>query len=484
MQAQRLDYNPGPHDVELRRFRQSNAQVRGIMGPLGSGKTSCCLMEIPRRGVEQQPSPADGVRYSRWGIFRDTYRNLERTTIPSWLEWMPKGVGDFRGGSSGEPAVHLLQGPLADGSRFHIEILFIAIQDWDIEDVFRGFPLTGAYLNEADRLAIDVLHLARTRVGRYPPERHGFANWAGVWCDFNAPNWGYPIEDFFISNKPDGVDFFRQPSGLAPNAENKHRLRPGYYEQQMEGQPEHWVRRMIKNEIGFSREGKPVYPEFSDSFHVAQMPIKLLKGVPILVGADAGRSPAAVFTQKDHEGQVRAIGELVVEDCGAERFGERLAEYVALHFPVTAKIVGVCDPTATEPTESANKDEDAWVEIVSRKSRIKFHGAPGANKSSVRKEALRQPLLKNITANKPAFLVSPDCKMLRQGLNHGYCYARRKVGHDLYNEVPEKNAFSHVVEACEYAMIEQTGYAAIVQRVRHREGRLPSHVDYRPGAYR
>lgn len=476
-------YVPTP---TIERFFASDALIRAVMGPIGSGKTSGTLIEIARRALKQTASPVDGVSYSRWLVVRDTYRNLERTTIKSWKHWIPPNKDEWRGGANGEPGIHTIQRELPDGRRIDCEVLFVAIGDADFEDVTRGLEITGAYVNELDRVPLDVVHSLAQRAGRYPPALHGGPTWRGVWGDFNAPNWGDPVEQFFISERPAGVDFFSQPSGLAHDAENLENLPGGrgYYLRQLDTQPEHFVRRMIKNELGFSRDGKPVYPEFSDRTHVSEAPIQPLKGRTILIAADAGRQPAAVFMQKALDGQLRAIDEFVGEDMGARTFGERLEEKIAEDYPESHWVFeGVCDPAAEHLTETASDDEDAWFEIVSRASGVRFRGA-SSNKRADREEGLRAALLKNITAERPAFVVSPRCKLLRQALNHGFRFAKRKIGGDLYNEVPEKNGWSHVAEACEYGVMHLTGMAVIRgRRAEHEARRGEAETVWRPRGF-
>ena len=45
----------------------------------------------------------------------------------------------------------------------------------------------------------------------------------------------------------------------------------------------------------------------------------------------------------------------------------------------------------------------------------------------------------------------------------GFCYRKLKVpGEDRFHEQPDKNLYSHVVEACEYALLsEGEGVAAL-----------------------
>src|SRR5262245_234043 len=67
-------------------FMNSEAFVRIIMGPVGSGKTTALIMEILRRGIEQKPGP-DGVRRTRWAIVRQTLSQMKMTILLDMLSW-------------------------------------------------------------------------------------------------------------------------------------------------------------------------------------------------------------------------------------------------------------------------------------------------------------------------------------------------------------------------------------------------------------
>ena len=72
-----VEYTAEPTPAQ---FHASNAFVRGLVGPIGSGKSVACCMEVIRRGLEQAPGP-DGVRRTRWAFIRQTYPELKSTTI-------------------------------------------------------------------------------------------------------------------------------------------------------------------------------------------------------------------------------------------------------------------------------------------------------------------------------------------------------------------------------------------------------------------
>ena len=64
-----VDFSGSP---TLSRFMESEARVRIIQGPVGSGKSVACCAEIMRLAMSQEPSE-DGVRYSKAGVIRNTY---------------------------------------------------------------------------------------------------------------------------------------------------------------------------------------------------------------------------------------------------------------------------------------------------------------------------------------------------------------------------------------------------------------------------
>jgi len=55
---------------------------------------------------------------------------------------------------------------------------------------------------------------------------------------------------------------------------------------------------------------------------------------------------------------------------------------------------------------------------------------------------------------KPGLIVSPKCKVFRKGMAGGYCYKRIQVrGDEKYHDKPNKNIYSHIVEAGEYLVL-------------------------------
>ena len=64
----------------LKTFMKDNSFFRGIRGPVGSGKSVACCVEIFRRSLEQKKNQ-EGKRKSRWAVIRNTNPQLKTTTI-------------------------------------------------------------------------------------------------------------------------------------------------------------------------------------------------------------------------------------------------------------------------------------------------------------------------------------------------------------------------------------------------------------------
>lgn len=480
-----------PPGLVAARFLASDARVRGIMGPVGSGKTGACLMEMLYRGMRQAPHPVDRVRRTKFAVVRDTYRQLEKTTIPSWNRWVGKKLGQWSGGSGGVPATHTVEFDAPDGTIVNLVVEFIGLGDNAVDKVMPGWEGTGAYLNEADKLSEDVLTYLRGRIGRYPAvdAAAGFAGatWRGIWLDFNAPDTEHWLYEKFVENPPAGYQFFQQPGGLIPTAggyvvnpraENLRNLIPGYYDEQIEGQPKWYIRRMVLNQWGASRDGEPVYEEYNDDIHCSLDDLEPIPGLPLVIGADAGLTPAVVILQRMPNGQWRVLDELVAppKGMGAKRFGEELKRLLEERYAPWVKayqiwkaerrpgdpapIAAWGDPAANA---RASTDETTWLQVMSATTGIHFRPAP-SNHLTIRLEAVRQPLTRLIDGQ-PAFLLSRCCKILRKGFNSGYRLTRVQiVGVNRFSDEPQKNEFSHVHDGLQYGMLGGGEHLAVLGR--------------------
>ena len=78
-----------PDGDTLKTFMKDDSFFRGLRGPVGSGKSVACCIEIFRRALMQKPNE-DGIKKSRWAVIRNTNPQLRTTTIKTWLDWVPE----------------------------------------------------------------------------------------------------------------------------------------------------------------------------------------------------------------------------------------------------------------------------------------------------------------------------------------------------------------------------------------------------------
>lgn len=441
-----LEYRNIPPTIG--RFFDSTAFVRGLRGPVGSGKSTACCFEIMRRASEQAKAP-DGIRHSRWAVIRNTYPELKTTTIKTWHGLVPQTLG--RWVDQGPPTHHL---------RFDdtdLEVMFLALDSPGDVAKLLSLELTGAWINEAREVPKAVLDALTTRVGRYPSARTGGPSWFGVIMDTNPPDtdhWWYKLAE---ETRPDGFEFFAQPSGLSPQAENIPNLPAGYYSRQVAGKTDDWVRVYVHGEYGFVQDGKAVVPEYRDGLHCKAF--ELDPRLPLVIGADFGLTPAAVIGQRASTGQVRWRYEVVTEDMGAKKFSGELKAFIGRHLSAFTIERMVGDPSGDNRSQT---DETTVFQILKSEG-LAFQPA-STNDFTIRRDAVGHSFSRLIDGE-PACIIHPDCAVLRKGLMGGYQMARIQVaGAERYQDKPVKNMFSHVCEAQQYGMLGMGEGRAVLRR--------------------
>ena len=463
--ADRLDLTYKPPGPIAGGFLLSTKRVAGINGPVGSGKTGVNFIKHIVNARRQRPSLIDGRRKYKFTTVRDTYRQMWTSTLPSWWEWVPQSYGTWKGERDG-PASHTVPMQLPDGTVCELIAEFIAIGEHKAEDVLRGYQPTAFYLNELDLMAEEVFDYCRTRTGRYPRQIEGGATWHGVTFDCNAPEDDSWLYRRMWLERPAEWDLFVQPGGLEPGAENRANLVGDYYENMLVGMPEWLARRMVHNQVGPSRSGQVVFPEFNDRRHVAPAPLPFIRGLPLHLGFDAGGNPAMTAGQHMPDSQWRVLAEVAAEPgTGPRRFAREAARVLRDLAPGLKRedVRARCDPSAAYGADKMEGD-DNWIEIVERELGFAIRAA-STNKIPPRREAVRRNLVRTIDGTAPGLLVSPACPTLRRALNSGFRYRKMQVpGDTRYAPEPEKNHWSHVAEACEYMLLDADEYAEVMGR--------------------
>lgn len=480
----------------------SNAQILGIQGPVGSGKTTTLLKSRLRRAIEMPRSVLRETRHGITGhwrlykllVIRETYRQLWSTTIPSYLEVYPRELGTWSGGR-GDPVTHVIvfddeAGPI----EFRVE--FMAFGD-NVVASMRGVQTTDIWLNEMDTMPVEVLTTGIGRINRfpgrhhfegYPPKQRSYSQIAG---DFNAPdeeNYTYRVfHDEAEREKmvelingqmrmaadeqglnPDDmpaleIEFFNQPGYGEPGAENLRNLSPDYYATQvaamkLAGRGD-MVDRMVYNKITYLRAGEPVFArEFNRRIHVADEDLEPVRGVPLRIGLDQGFKGAAVIEQFVPPFHWIVLDELHYpkERVMAAEFGRRLADRLEERFPGMI-VEGAWGDMAGEAGSSTAADENhTWNMLVGRAAGISIRPQKfGANRIQPRLEAIRAPL-EYMHGGKPGLLIHPRCKLLIAGFEARYVWTDQVDKNGDRRKVPDKSLTeANVMDAHGYVSLSE-----------------------------
>jgi hypothetical protein len=450
------DYKPaGP---VVRAFHRSNSFVRGIRGPIGSGKSTACVIEILRRAQMQERSP-DGIRRTKWVVIRNSYPELKSTTIRTWQEWCPPQYGRVLMDS---PIIHHIKCDDLD-----MEVMFLALDKEDDVRKLLSLEVTGAWVNEAREVQKPLIDALTGRVGRYPSMVQGGASWSGIIMDTNPPDTESWWFKFAEQETPEGWEFFSQPSGLSPEAENIANLPggAGYYTRLAPGKDDDWRKAYIDGEYAFLQEGKPVYSMWRDSYHMSPTPLEPAPGIALTLGVDFGLTPAAVIMQTLVDGRNIVLSELTTDNTGVKRFGELLVKHVRSTYPDHDVGVVYGDPAGGQRSQT---DERTALEILREVTSWRCKPAP-SNDLTMRLEAVINALNRNVDG-KPGLLVSPRAAMLRKGFAGGYCYRPIRTGvGGAYHDTPAKNMYSHIHDSLQYSLLGSGEGEMVMSRVQRRQ---------------
>lgn len=441
------------------KFHTCETFFKFVMGPVGSGKSSGCVMDLFLNAMKQRPDK-EGVRKSRYCVVRATYPQLRSSTVKTFQEWFKDKIQI----TFTNPIIGKIKYDLEDGTKLDMEIFFVAVEDELAAEKLRSWEFTGAWVNEAHEVPeylLEVILPARTN--RYPAKRAD----NGPVCpqilvDYNAVSTDHWLYKWAEETKPDNCTFFKQPPAVIldqsgvhrvnPEAENLKNLSDTYYQNMLQVFSPEAINTDLMNNYGERRAGKPVYKDYVDSDCISAASMSPPEGCHVIIGIDQGLSPAAAFTYQTYDGTLYVFDEIVTEDCSLKEFvDEYLWPRIHSKYPWTKNNFScVIDPAAAQ--RSMN-DAKAGFEIL-KESGLPIRMAKSNNPVD-RREAVTRFLLK-----RGKFKLSPECKFLRKGFISDYKYEEKRTlsGGERYKDKPLKNIYSHVHDALQYAAMEYVSY--------------------------
>lgn len=435
-----------------------NSRVAVIEGPVGSGKTTASCLRIQRHAYEQIPSP-DGIGKTRFAVVRNTKPQLKDTTIRTWLNVFPEAVyGQFRRGDALDHTWKFQ--PQGHPWPIETEIIFRALDDAaDVQNLL-SLEVTGFYFNEVREIDQEIIAHAGRRTRYLGGDRP--CTWSGWIGDTNPWDTEHYLQDRLVDNPREGWAHFQQPGGMDENAENLDNLEQTdesrklpfgdprrreqgrqYYIKALQDYSPEDAAIYVHARRGVTRTGKPIYSDYLDTVHCK--PFELDSRLPIQIGYDFGRTPAAVIGQHTvHGWKIRH--ELCAFGMGIKQHGFELKKFLA------EKLNGYKVSQATgDPSGVAQDGDDRTAFDLLKASGLICYPA-STNEPSIRVETVNG-LFRQMNGGHPSLLIHPDCKMLRRACIDGYRFRKLNVSGNRYDEKPDKNDWSHVAEALQYLLL-------------------------------
>lgn len=439
---------------------RSESFGRLIAGPVGSGKTTACIMELLRRACEQHPSP-DGFRYTRFAIVRQTLKQLKDTVLKDVNTWL-EGISRYK---VSEATVHLQVGDVRS------EWILIPLETPEDQRRLLSMQLTGAWMSESIEMEYSLIAPLSGRCGRYPSAAMGGASWMGIICDTNFPAEGTEWHKLMIDPPPDW-QIFQQPGGMSDGAENLEwlmqtpetlklppnnidRIAQGrtYYERFIRsyGNESDWCRRYVHAEFGDDPSGTAVFrTSFKTAFHVVE-DLEPVASYPLLVGQDFGRDPCSIICQLDHKGRLLVLAECMAEDTGLEAHIQAGLRPLLMEEKFMGRPLAIIGDPAGRSKSSIY--EETTFDVLKR---LGFSAYPApTNDIDPRIRAVEAFLLAQRDGGPAILFDKKRCPTMIRAMNGGYRYEKTKTGQR--KPLPKKDEYSHIADALQYACLAAHG---------------------------
>lgn len=452
-------------------FHLDDSFVRLLFGPVRCGKTVASCMEIFKRACEQEKA-SDGIRYSRWAIFRNTYPELKMTTIKTWLDWFPENVfGKIKWDSPISQVIRI--------GDIRLEIFFVSIDRAEDISKLLSLELTGAYFNEVQFIPEIIFDAALKRVCNYPAKKMGVPiTWGGVIADTNPPDSDHWIFERFEKNSPKNHKIFKYESALIkladgeesefetavsldgtsytpnPEADYFHHLqKDDYYLNSVQSSRDDDINIYLMGQYGALRKNKRVYPEYNEALHCVKG-LRYAPTVELGMGFDFGRNPTMILAQLMPWGGLDVLEELTSDDMGTDEFIKDYA--VPL---LNRKYKGWKDSHRAigDPAGKIRNSKDDTDFSIIRSYGINASPAK-TNNFTPRREAVSY-FLRQMPGGRLGFRLDAECSQLRKGFLGDYHYPKYRIISDdiRYRDNPDKNNASHPQDALQYIAMEYRG---------------------------
>jgi hypothetical protein len=369
---------------------------------------------------------------ANWAILRDTWENLQATTMKEFFKWFPPGIaGEFHH----TKREWTWASGLAEGT-----VVFLGADDPQDASKLMSRELAGFGMDEPapavgsagiDELVFDI---AMSRL------RQPGMEWYAAKLAENNPDEAHWTYRRFAHPGTDGFAIHQPP---AP--ENTQNLPHEYYaglRKMWQHRPD-LIRRFVDGEFGFQQIGKSVTPQWADRFHLAHglVPVRS-SGLHLLW--DFGHNPTCVITQKTPLGQWLILEAHVGEDMGVEELIVDAIKPILLDRYRGMGLSHIGDP-AGQQREQTSIHRSA-VKLLRQQLGGTWRAGPV--RLHERLEPLRSALTRQIGGRGLVQVDRDKAAAVWHALRGGWHYHVARSG--LVSGLPQKNVHSHPGDAMSY----------------------------------
>lgn len=196
--------------------------------------------------------------------------------------------------------------------------------------------------------------------------------------------------------------------------------------------------------------GKPVFPDFSENIHTSKSRLQPEFGLPLILGIDQGLHAACVVCQLQGDKFV-VLDEIRAENMGAERFVEKVSNFLSIHYPEWADYgkdyLCYMDPSGFNRRDV---DERTYATVWIKRGFKKMF--PGEMLWEPRRSSVENYLTKQNKEGSCFVIDKARAPILIKGFAGGYRYSDKAFEVEPLKARPIKDEYSDVHDALQYAM--------------------------------
>lgn len=405
------------------RFIQSRARGAIFSGRMREGKSAALVWSIFYHTVRNPGA--------HWILLRDTWTNLERTTLQEFFKWFPPGIyGEYKAEPKRFTWKCAVEGQPVEG-----DVKFMGLDDPGDASKLQSMTLAGVAMDEVSPglnvggISEGVFDMALTRLSQ--PDM----NWVGARLAENFPDESYWTYARFVDPGTEGFLVYQ-----AETPENEHNIFPGYYQQlakDLAHRPDLY-KRFVTGNYGFTQTGAAVTPQWRDHIHLARG-LRPIRGIPLTLCWDFGLNPTCVITQATPLGRWNALWCQVGTEMGVQEYIERLLIPVLQVDYTNFQLQHIGDPAGRQREQSSSKQ--SAVKVIHAMLGGGFR--PGIVSSFERVQALQALLMRHDMLQVDRERAKPIWHALRGG------WHRHKTAMGVVGEIV-KDMYSHPGDALSY----------------------------------